>query len=476
MERTLVNETISKIGENVKLQGWAENIRLMGKIAFIDLRDRTGNAQCVAYMPAFDAETGNPVKETTMESVIEIIGEVKARPQNQINNESETGTIEIEIKEYKLLNRAEALPIPVAGDGYDINEESRLKYRYLDLRRNRVSKILKLRSAFIRGIRESLYNQGFIEVETPILTASTKEGARDFVVPSRMNPGKFYALPQSPQQYKQLLMTAGVENYFQFARCVRDENLRADRGFEFTQIDVETSFRTQEEVMAIMEKMVKEAIKSVNGKIREGAFEVYSYEQVVEKFGGDKFDIRTDEEKTNGVLAFAWVNKYPMFKQVDREDIAEVRDGKSGWTFTHNPFSGIIAEHREWHLKGENLDKIEATQYDLVCNGFEIGSGSIRNHEPEMLRATYKIMGYSDEEIEENIGHMMKAFSLGTPPHGGMALGIDRLVMLLAGEKSLKETIPFPMTYQGRTAVMDAPTEIKPEQLEDLGLKVDVRK
>lgn len=468
MERTLIKQTPQIIGTTIKLQGWAETVRDMGKLTFIELRDRTGKIQIVGYQM---------LKDVTTESVIEIVGKVKKRPEKMINSDQgELGTIEIDVKEYKILNKAARLPIPVEGDGYDINEESRLQYRYLDLRRARMHKILQLRSDFIRAVRESLYNQDFIEVETPILTASTKEGARDFLVPSRMNPGKFYALPQSPQQYKQLLMSAGVENYFQIARCVRDENLRADRGFEFTQIDLETSFRTQEEIRAIMERMVKESVKAVNGKIREGDFEVFTFAEAEKKFGGDKFDIRTEEEKKEGILAFAWVIKYPMFKKVDKEDIVEIRDGKSGWTFTHNPFSGIIEEHREWHLKGENIDRIEATQYDLVCNGFEMGSGSVRNHEPEMLKATYKIMGYSEEEIEENIGHMLRAFEVGTPPHGGMALGIDRLVMLLAQEQSLKEVIPFPMSYTGRTSVMDAPTEAKEEQLKDLGIEIRKKK
>ncbi|MEP7104074.1 MAG: amino acid--tRNA ligase-related protein [Candidatus Dojkabacteria bacterium] len=464
MERSLTKETPSLVGTTVKLQGWVENLRILSKVSFLDLRDRSGKVQCIAEFK---------LEDLTIESVVEIEGEVIKRPEKMVKEGSETGTVEIQIKSYKVLNKAAALPIPVAGDGYDINEESRLKYRYLDLRRDRLSKNLKLRSDFVRAVRESLYNQGFVEVETPMLTAPTKEGARDFIVPSRMQPGKFYALPQSPQQYKQLLMAAGVENYFQVARCVRDENLRADRGFEHTQIDVETSFRTQEEVRAVMEKMVKESIKAVKGNIKPGDFPVLTYKEVIEKFGDDKFDIRTEEEKEKGILAFAWVTRYPMFKKVDKEDIAEVRDGKSGWTFTHNPFSGTIAEHKEWHLKGEHLDEIEATQYDLVCNGFEMGSGSVRNHDPELLRATYKIMGYSPEETEASIGHMLKAFELGTPPHGGMALGIDRLVMLLAGEKSLKEVIPFPMTYSGNTSVMDAPIEAKPEQLKDLGIKVE---
>lgn len=469
MERTLVKDTLQKVGETVMLSGWVDNIRDMGKIGFIDLRDRTGKLQC------FVAKAED-LKQLSVESVVEVTGLVKQRPEKMINANVATGTIELETVSIKLLNRAEALPIPVEGDGYDINEDARLQYRYLDLRRERLAKVVRLRSKFIRALREALYEQDFVEVETPILTSSTKEGARDFVVPSRVNPGKFYALPQSPQQYKQLLMVGGVENYFQVARCIRDENLRADRGFEFTQLDVETSFRTQEEVRALIEKVVTDAVLAVDGKLKKGPFATYTFAEVIEKFGDDKFDIRTEEEKAEGVLAFAWVTRYPMFKKVDKEDAAEVMDGKSGWTFTHNPFSGIIEEHWDMHLKGENIDQIEATQYDLVCNGYEIGSGSIRNYRPDLLRATYKTMGYSDAETEESIGHMLKAFELGAPPHGGIGLGIERLIMLLAQEKSLKETVAFPMTYTGKTAVMNGPSELDPQILKDLSLEIVKKK
>ncbi len=305
-----------------------------------------------------------------------------------------------------------------------------------------------------------------------MLTKSTKEGARDFVVPSRLQPGKFYALPQSPQQYKQLLMTAGVEQYFQFARCIRDEDLRADRGFEFTQLDLEMSFVDREDVMNTVESMVKEAVKKVDGKLQNQTFPVVSYQDAMEKYGADRFDLRTEEEKKDGTLAFAWVINFPFFKKVDKADAAEVQDGKSGWTFTHNPFSAPLPEHEAWLMKGENLDQILTTQYDLVCNGYEVAGGSIRAHRPELLRATFKVMGYSDAEIEASVGHMLEAFEVGTPPHGGIAFGLDRQVMLLAGETSLREVIAFPMTSSGKTAVMDAPAEISPAQLKELHLSV----
>jgi aspartyl-tRNA synthetase len=317
-----------------------------------------------------------------------------------------------------------------------------------------------------------LHKRTFTEVETPILTQTTKEGARDFVVPSRLNPGKFYALPQSPQQYKQLLMTAGVERYYQIARCIRDEDLRADRGFEFTQVDLEMSFVEQQDVMDTVEAVVTEAVKAVGGKLKSEPFPVYTYEEAIKQFGADKFDLRTEDEKKENVMAFAWVVKWPFFKKVDKSDAAEVADGKSGWTFTHNPFSTPMPEYLEQHLKGENVGEILTSQYDLVCNGYEAGGGSIRAHQPEVLKATFKIMGYSDAEIEAGVGHMLEAFAVGTPPHGGIALGLDRHIMMLAGETSLKEAIAFPMTSSGKTAIMSGPTALAEEQLKELHIKV----
>lgn len=461
--RTMVASTISKIGETVEMLGWVDTKRDHGKLTFIDLRDRTGKVQCVGYQM---------MGELTAESVLKITGLVKARPEKLVNKELPTGSIEVEVKSYEVLNKAVELPIPIDTDGYDINEDVRLKYRYLDLRRERMRKMLKLRSDYSQAIRKGFLEREFVEVETPILTKSTKEGARDFVVPSRFHPGKFYALPQSPQQYKQLLMTAGVENYFQFARCIRDEDLRAHRGFEFTQVDVEMSFVERDEVMATIEAVVSSAVKAVGGKLRDEKFPVFTYEEAIKQFGDDKFDMRSDAEKAENKLAFAWVVDFPFFKKVDKADAAEVLDGKSGWTFTHNPFSMPKAEYLEQHLKGERIGEILTTQYDLVCNGFEAGGGSIRAHRADILKATYKIMGYSDEEIEEGVGHMLKAFDLGTPPHGGIALGVDRHVMILGGETSLKEAIAFPMSSTGRTAVMEAPTAITAEQMKELGIAV----
>ncbi len=464
MQRTLVLDTLKSVGQTVRLCGWVDSKRDHGKVTFIDLRDRTGKIQAVGIK--------GKLSDLSTESVVELVGQVNQRPEKLVNPQLATGTVELFVESYTILNQAAELPIQVQGDGREVNEEVRLKYRYLDLRRERLQKIVRLRSKFYTALRQELDQKDFTEVETPMLTKSTKEGARDFIVPSRFNPGKFYALPQSPQQYKQLLMTAGVENYYQFARCIRDEDLRADRGFEFTQLDLEMSFVTQEELMAHVEEIVKNAVKKVGGKLQQEQFPVINYDDAIAKYGADKFDLRTEEEKQAGVLAFAWVVRFPFFKKVDKKDIAEVRDGKSGWTFTHNPFSRPIDESLADHLAGENIEQIITAQYDLVCNGYEAGGGSIRAHEPEVLKQTFKIMGYGDSEIEASIGHMLQAFKLGTPPHGGIALGLDRLVMLLAGENSLKETIAFPMNSTGHTSIMDAPSEVSQDQLKELGIKI----
>ncbi len=470
MKRTLISQTPTLIGQSVTLKGWVDTKRDHSKVVFIDLRDRTGKVQCVGFGEM------SKIRELTTESVVTIEGKVKERGGKNVNPDLPTGTIEIEIIDYKILNLAKELPITLDTDGTDIGEEPRLKHRYLDLRRARMQKNIRLRSKFVQALRTELISQDFIDIETPILTQSTKEGARDFIVPSRFQPGKFYALPQSPQQYKQLLMTAGFERYFQFARCIRDEDLRADRGFEFTQLDLEMSFVDREQVMSTIENTVKQAVKAVDGKLKDEQFPVFTYEQAMQQFGADKFDLRTDEEKKQGVLSFAWVIDFPFFKKVDKNDAAEVKDGKSGWTFTHNPFSAPQEEFLADHLAGKNLDQILATQYDLVCNGYEVGGGSIRAHDPQVLKATFKNMGYGNEEIEASVGHMIRAFEVGTPPHGGIALGIERLIMSLTNESSLKEVIAFPMTSTGRTAVMGAPNEVELQLLDELGLKIKDKK
>jgi aspartyl-tRNA synthetase len=258
-------------------------------------------------------------------------------------------------------------------------------------------------------------------------------------------------------------MVGGMERYFQIAKCVRDEDLRADRGFEFTQIDLEMSFVEMEDVLSLMEAMITNLVEAMGFKIKTKPFPRISYKDAMEKYGADKFDMRTEEDKASGVLAYAWVVNFPFFEKTD--------DGK--WTFTHNPFSMPIPEHVEWLMNGENLGEILTTQYDLVCNGYESGGGSIRAHKPEILKATYKAMGHSEEEIDGLIGHMLESFKYGTPPHGGIAFGIERNIMNLANESYLREVVAFPMTRSGQTSVMNAPKPLTDKQLSELGLKIE---
>ena len=471
MQRTLTKELSGKVGEEVKVLGWVNIRRDHGKLIFLDVRDKDGLAQ-VVVVPSVAPAAYEIAKDIRPEFVVEITGTVNQRPKGTINEELDSGKVEILAKTIKVLNKSETPPFDVTSDGHEIGEDVRLKYRYLDLRRPRMQQNIKLRSDYMQALRGALVKRDFVEIETPLLTKATMEGARDFVVPSRFQPGKFYALPQSPQQYKQLLMVAGFERYFQFPHCLRDEDPRADRGFEFSQLDLEMSFVEREDVMNTVEDVVKESIKAVGRKLKDETFPVFKYKEAMEKYGADKFDLRTPEEKKNGTLAFAWVTDFPFFRPVSRDEISDKLDSKSEWTFTHNPFSMPIPEHVNWLIKGENVDQIITTQYDLVCNGLEVGGGSIRAHTPELLRATYKIMGYSDSQIQESVGHMLEAFGFGAPPHGGIALGLDRQIALLKGEGSIKETMAFPMTSTGRTAVMNGPSSVSEEQLKELDIKV----
>lgn len=470
MNRTYIKDLKNNVGKEVSISGWVAVVRDQGKMVFFDFRDMTGLVQGVALSNKNDLV--EEAKRIKTEWVVRVEGIVNKRPDKMRNDKVQNGDIELEITGIEALNEAETLPFDISSDTSGIDENTRLKYRYLDLRSERMQKNLRLRSEFIKRVREHLFKKMFTEIETPLLTESTPEGSRDFVVPSRLNPGKFYALPQSPQQYKQLLMTAGFEKYFQIARAVRDEDLRADRGFEHTQVDIEMSFVDMNGVMDTVESMITEVVEAMGYKIKEKPFPRISYKDAMAKYGADKFDMRTEEEKKDGkTLAYAWVVNFPFFEKTDAEHGTGMEKGK--WTFTHNPFSMPIPEHLEWLMEGKNIEDILTTQYDLVCNGYESGGGSIRAHKPEILRATYKIMGYGDEEIENSVGHMLEAFKYGTPPHGGIALGVERNIMNLTGETYLREVQSFPMTRGGQTSVMKAPKELSEKQLKELGIKVE---
>lgn len=462
--RTPIGDIVQKQGEQVTIAGWVAARRDHGKLIFLDVRDATGVAQVVVSGKNEAAyEIANALRE---EWVVTIEGTVKERPESMRNADIPTGSVEIPAENIVVLNEAQTPPFPLDTDGLDIDEELRLQYRYLDLRRSRLQRNIRLRSEFVDRIRQFLFTRQFAEIETPLLTKSTPEGSRDFVVPSRLHQGKFFALPQSPQQYKQLLMVAGFEKYFQIARCLRDEDLRADRGFEHTQIDMEMSFVNEGEVRALDEEMMTTVFEAMGYTIKEKPFPVFTYAQAMEQFGADKFDMRTDEDKANNVMAFAWVVDFPMFE----------KDKEGKWTFTHNPFSMPKEEHIQDLLNGENLESIIAQQYDLVCNGYETGGGSIRAHKPEILKAVFKVLGYNDEQIEEQFGHMLKALSCGAPPHGGIAHGVERLMMIIAGEAYLREVQAFPQTSSGRTSVTDAPSDLSIEQLKELGISIIEKK
>lgn len=450
--RTLATATLTKIAQKVTLEGWVDARRSHGKIVFLDLRDRSGIVQLVLQKNQVDIG---------LEDVIKVSGTVKQRPSTMINPKITTGTIEVEVDSIVVTSKAAEIPLPIGGDGYDISEDVRLKYRYLDLRRPRLQSIVRMRSAFVDKVRQYLFGNEFVEIETPMLTKSTPEGSRDFLVPSRMQPGSFYALPQSPQQYKQLLMVAGFERYFQIARCLRDEDLRADRGFEHTQVDIEMSFVEQKDVMQLIEKLTIEVIESLGGKILKKPFPIFTYDEAMKKYGADKFDMRSQSQKEQGLHAFAWVIDFPFFE----------KDKEGNWTFTHNPFSDVHPSQKEAFLKGQ-IEGIKTTQYDLVWNGFEAGGGSIRSTNPHVLRRVFEILGHTQEKIDREFGHILKAFEYGVPPHGGIALGIDRWTMCLAGEHSIREVQAFPMTSGGQTSVMNAPSEVSKIQLQELGLQL----
>ncbi|MBB3867560.1 aspartate--tRNA ligase [Parageobacillus toebii NBRC 107807] len=578
--------TEKAIGEKVVLKGWVQKRRDLGGLIFIDLRDRTGIVQ-VVFSPEVSKEALNVAEKVRNEYVLSVEGTVVAREEGTINPNLPTGKIEIQAERITIINEAKTPPFVIA-DQTDVAEEVRLKYRYLDLRRPVMFRTLQLRHRVTKAIRDFLDGEGFLEVETPILTKSTPEGARDYLVPSRVHPGEFYALPQSPQIFKQLLMVAGFERYYQIARCFRDEDLRADRQPEFTQIDIETSFMSQEEIMQLTERMMAYVMKMAKGIDISLPFPRMSYDEAMSRYGSDKPDTRFGLElvdvseivKNSSFKVFAGaianggqvkaINVKGAADQYSRKDIDALaefvaRYGAKGlaWLkveedglkgpiakfFTEEEQNGLIrtleaeagdlllfvADHKtvvanalgalrvklgkdlnlidetkfnflwitDWPLLEydeedgryyaahhpftmpvredlpqleTNPEKVRAQAYDLVLNGYELGGGSMRIFEREVQEKMFRALGFTEEEARKQFGFLLEAFEYGTPPHGGIALGLDRLVMLLAGRTNLRDTIAFPKTASASCLLTEAPSPVSEQQLEELHLVVNSEK
>jgi aspartyl-tRNA synthetase len=557
-----------QIGETVSLCGWVATRREHGeKLAFLDLRDHTGVTQCVV---------DNSV-DVRPEYVLRVTGQVAARPAENVNDRLPTGAIEIQDCHVEILNVAEAPPFPINERADTVAETTRLQYRYLDIRRERMQRNLRIRAAANSAIRTAMEAQGFIEVETPMLVPSTPEGAREFIVPSRQHPGSFYALPQSPQLFKQLLMVAGVDRYYQIARCLRDEDLRADRQYEFMQLDAEMTFASQEDVHAAIDAAVIAAAKSAGQD--PGEIVKITWHEAMNRFGTDKPDLRfamelveltdgfsatefkafagaptikginavgkaadygrnkldalTDKAKSMGAKGLVWMKvaddgslESPVVKFLSDAEQAMLRDRLSAqagdlllivadewamacevlgtlrndigrppvhegpyrylWVVDFPLFVGVDAVtgrpkpgHHPFtqphpddvHLLESDPLKVRSQAYDLVLNGWELGSGSIRIHQPEMQARIFALLGITDEEAFKRFGFFLNPFRYGAPPHGGFAFGIDRLVAILAGEENIREVIAFPKTQSGADPMTNAPTPVDAKQLNDLGIR-----
>ncbi|MCM8770385.1 MAG: aspartate--tRNA ligase [Candidatus Omnitrophica bacterium] len=449
------------IGKEVTLCGWVQARRDHGKLIFIDIRDRYGITQ-VVFIPKSATAAYKKAQDLRNEFVILVKGVVNRRPKGTENPKLSTGEIEVEARELEILNPAKTPPFEI-DDNIEVGEESRLKYRYLDLRRKRVFENFILRHRLYKLVRNFLDKEGFIEAETPMLTKSTPEGARDYLVPSRLNPGQFYALPQSPQLFKQILMVAGIEKYFQIAKCFRDEDLRADRQPEFTQLDLEMSFIEENDIFELSEKLMKEIFKEIKGIEIKIPFIRLSYNEAISKYNSDKPDLRKELKED---FAFVWIVDFPLFKYNPEE---------KRWESEHHPFTAPRPQDIAL-LDNVSLDKVKARSYDLVLNGQEIGSGSIRIHNQELQRKIFKIIGLDEEEARKRFGFLLEAFEYGAPPHGGIAFGLDRFLAILAQEESIREVIAFPKTQKAFCPLTGAPSDVDEQQLEELNITVKRKK
>lgn len=454
-------------GEKVSVCGWVHTRRDHGKIIFIDLRDRSGILQ-VVFTPD-KKETYELATSLRSEFVVSIEGTVSKRPGKMANDKILTGTVEMQAESLTIINKAKNPPFEIDKDTYKINEETRLKYRYLDLRNERMAKNIRLRNDVILFFRNYLKKEDFVEIQTPILSKSTPEGARDYLVPSRLHPGKFFALPQSPQQYKQLLMVAGFERYFQIAPCFRDEDARSDRSpGEFYQLDMEMSFIKQEDILDLVEKMFTALVKEFfpNKKFMQEPWPRLNYDDVMKKYGVDKPDLRKDKNDPDE-LAFAWVINFPLFMKQTKEDFFHGAGDKMA------PSHHMFTAPRDEDVVLLDTDPLKAKSYqhDLVLNGYEVGGGSVRIHDPKIQEKVFDLIGFTQKQ-KDQFKHLLEAFEYGVPPHGGIAPGLDRLLMVLTGQPSLKEMIAFPLTGDARDPLMDSPSEVTELQLREANIKL----
>ncbi|MCT1903337.1 aspartate--tRNA ligase [Oceanobacillus sojae] len=586
IERVLSGHlTENEIEKEVRLKGWVQKRRDLGGLIFIDLRDKSGIMQIV-FNPDYSQEALETAESIRSEYVIDVVGKLVLRDEATINPSISTGTLEVLASSIKVLNKAKNPPFMIQDD-VNISEDIRLKYRYLDLRRPGLQETFKLRHQTTQSIRNYLNKNEFLEMETPILTKSTPEGARDYLVPSRVHPGEFYALPQSPQLFKQLIMMSGFERYYQIARCFRDEDLRADRQPEFTQVDIETSFLTSDEIMTMTEEMMKEVVKEVKDVDITLPLQRMPYDEAMDRFGSDKPDTRfglelihvsdivadsgfkvfkqavanggkvallnvegaagsysrkdidklTEFVNVYGAKGLAWLKveeeevKGPISKFLSDEEKAAIKDkskansgdlllfvadkssvvydslgalrlklGKdlglideeafhflwvTDWPLfeydeelgryfaAHHPFTSPIEADKEKLLTDPM--NVRANAYDLVLNGYELGGGSIRIHQTELQNKMFQALGFTEEEAREQFGFLLDALEYGAPPHGGVALGLDRIIMLLAGRSNLRDTILFPKTASASDLMTEAPSEVSGDQLQELSISLATR-
>ncbi|HCY0878317.1 TPA: aspartate--tRNA ligase [Staphylococcus aureus] len=571
------------LGQEITLKGWVNNRRDLGGLIFVDLRDREGIVQ-VVFNPAFSEEALKIAETVRSEYVVEVQGTVTKRDPETVNPKIKTGQVEVQVTNIKVINKSETPPFSINEENVNVDENIRLKYRYLDLRRQELAQTFKMRHQITRSIRQYLDDKGFFDIETPVLTKSTPEGARDYLVPSRVHDGEFYALPQSPQLFKQLLMISGFDKYYQIVKCFRDEDLRADRQPEFTQVDIEMSFVDQEDVMQMGEEMLKKVVKEVKGVEINGAFPRMTYKEAMRRYGSDKPDTRFEMELIDvsqlgrdmdfkvfkdtvendgeikaivakgaaeqytrkdmdaltefvniyGAKGLAWVKVVEdgltgpigrFFETENVETLLTLTGAEAGdlvmfvadkpnvvaqslgalrvklakelglidetklnflwvtdwplleydedakrYVAAHHPFTS--PKEADIAKLGTAPEEAEANAYDIVLNGYELGGGSIRIHDGELQEKMFEVLGFTKEQAQEQFGFLLDAFKYGAPPHGGIALGLDRLVMLLTNRTNLRDTIAFPKTASATCLLTNAPSEVSDKQLEELSLRI----